>query len=29
MPVRYVCDRCGYSGFLAIEDGAEEKPVDG
>ena len=23
LPIRYVCDKCGYSGFLALE---EERP---
>jgi len=25
MPVRYVCDKCGYSGFVAMEKEPEEE----
>ncbi len=25
LPVRYVCDKCGYSGFLAVEEGHESE----
>ncbi len=25
LPVRYMCDKCGYSGFLAMEEGELEQ----